>query len=86
MSDYMFLSGRGRITDSVARRVRLIARAHGAEFVHVNLPGDGWRFWFVGPNRGFPFDRALENEVADSLRKKGLLSNDGRIGNFPEGA
>lgn len=82
---FAFLAGRGRLTDPIARRVRFVARAHGAEFVHVNTPGEGWSYGFWASSRGAVLDGAVRAEVARVLRAQGLLHSDGRtLGNFPE--
>lgn len=72
MGEYFFGLGRGRVKASVERRVDRIAKKHGARFVAVKLPGEGPRFWFSGPNRGEPFDRALALEVLAAVAAEGI--------------
>ena len=70
MGEYHFGVGRGRAKH--VQRIDRIARKHGADFVCCNLPGDGWRYWFSGPNRGFPFDGAMARAVEADLEAVGL--------------
>lgn len=65
--EYFFLVGRGYVDDRTRAAVDRVAAKHGVTFVRVNLPGEGWRFWFSGPNRGAPFDRELAARVRADL-------------------
>jgi hypothetical protein len=69
---YHFGLGRGRVDYATSRRVDEIAAEHGVDFVVVNLPGEGWRYWFNAPNRGEPFDRDLARAVLDALVAAGV--------------
>lgn len=66
MSETFFGCGRGKVAKRIDRALTKLARKHGADFVAVDLPGDGPRYWFAAPNRGEPFDRALAKEVLDA--------------------
>jgi hypothetical protein len=72
MSQYHFGLGKGRVGAGVEKRVDKIARKHGADFTSVTLPGDGPRYWFSGPNLGFPFDRDMARAVLNDLEAAGL--------------
>lgn len=63
MSEYYFGLGRGRLDTAEVARREAIAERHGCTFVHTQLPGEGWRSWYAGPNRGEPFDRQLAADV-----------------------
>jgi hypothetical protein len=69
MSEHMFGGGKGEVGKAEAARIdRAIAKTgHEATFTNVKLPGDGWRYWFAGPNRGEPFDRQMAAEVLDAV-------------------
>ena len=78
MSEHMWGVGRGEVAradeiDAVAREVG------GYGLSNPKLPGEGWRYWFSGPNRGQPFDRALERETWEALKAAGLLRPDGTL-------
>jgi hypothetical protein len=72
VSDYFFGLGRGYVDKVTRARADDIAAEHGAWFVLVDLPGEGWRYWFAGPNRGEPFDRDLARAVLDELDAAGV--------------
>lgn len=72
MSEYFFGLGRGRIPSKIAKRADAIASKHGACLVNPRLPGEGYRYWFAGPNRGEPFDRAMARAVLDDLDAAGV--------------
>lgn len=77
MSEYHFGTGRGRVLNR--RRIEKIASDNGATFVNVNLPGEGWRYWFSAPNLGHPFDSATRDRVLVALDRAGLTEDDGTI-------
>lgn len=72
MAQHMFGCGRGRINNKIATRANEVARRHGAVLNNINNPGQGWIYWFAGPNRGDPFDRAMANAVRDDLEREGI--------------
>jgi hypothetical protein len=72
VSEFDFLSGRGRLSPAARRRIASVARRHGCAFTNVELPGEGWRYWFSGPNRGDPFDRAIAIAVREDLASAGI--------------
>ena len=37
-----------------------------------NIPGLGWQYWFVGPNRGNPFDAQLRDYVLSAVNDAGI--------------
>lgn len=65
--DYHFGVGRGRLSASDVERRDRIARQHGACFVYAQIPGDGWRSWYAGPNLGHPFNDALAARVLEAV-------------------
>jgi hypothetical protein len=77
VSEYFFGSGNGKIKPALAARIHRIAVQHGAHFVSVTVPGDGPRYWFTCPNRGNPFDQAIERAVWDALESEGLAHDYG---------
>lgn len=79
MSEFMFGTGRGRIKASAAKRIDKIAGRHGASFVTADLPGDGPRYWFAGPNLGHPFDQAMADAVWADLEHAGLADSKGFV-------
>lgn len=79
MSEYFFGLGRGKVADSIRDRVDDICRAHNVAFVNPTMPGEGPRYWFAGPNRGEPFDKALRKAVMADLEAAGLVNPDGSL-------
>lgn len=89
MSGHMFGLGKGYLPD----RAHAIAIRHGAVLVNYCDPGCkcGWgcanncpecrRHWFVGPNRGEPFDSAMAHAVAAEIANP----NAGVVQAFPKG-
>lgn len=71
MSEFHFGVGTGRVSRSLYCRIARIAEKCGADFVNPSLP-EGPRYWFSGPNRGEPFDRALSHEVYAALEAEGI--------------
>lgn len=78
MSEYLFLSGTGKIPQTMRRTIDAIAKRHEATFVNPTMPGEGARFWFAGPNLGHPFDAALRAAVLADLDAAGIAYADGR--------
>lgn len=78
MSEYMWGVGRGEVAnyDEIDRVAREVG---GYGLTNVDLPGEGWRYWFSGPNLGSPFDAALERETREALSAAGLLARDGKL-------
>lgn len=72
MSEFCFLVGRGEVPTKDLRKIRKVEKALGVNFHNPKLPGSGFRYWFSGPNRGFPFDRALTEEVREALQHAGV--------------
>lgn len=72
MSEYMFGVGRGRVDGEIVDKVQEVAEKHDCDFVHGYFPGDGFRYWFAGPNRGHPFDREMGRAVIDDLEIRDL--------------
>lgn len=72
MSEYHFGLGRGRVDETIARKIDRVAQRHGATFVWGGIPGEGPRFWFACPNQGEPFDRATRDAVIEELVNAGL--------------
>lgn len=77
MSEYFFGLHSGHLKAAADR----IAKKHGVEHVNFTEPTGNKRGWFVGPNRGEPFNSRLAAAVmADidkaggvaALRKKGI--------------
>jgi hypothetical protein len=78
MSEYMFGVSRQKPTRKVAKRMESIARRHGAYLVEATIPGTGYQRWFVGPNLGHPFDRALSKAVYGDLVEAGIVIDNER--------
>jgi len=76
MSESCFLVGRGELSQATIEACDAIAREHGATFVHANLPGEGWRYWFAGPNEGAPWDGRRRDAVDAALAKADLIASD----------
>lgn len=79
MSEYMFGVSHVRPSRKVARRMRAIAKRHGAYLVECDLPGTGYQRWFAGPNCGNPFDQAMSRAVYDDMRKAGITDENGVV-------
>ena len=73
MSEYMFGVSRQKPTRKAAKKMEQIAKRHGAYLIEGSFPGDGYKRWFVGPNRGHPFDRALSHAVYQDLVEAGIV-------------
>lgn len=73
MSEFLFGVGRGRVDAKKAKQVDAIARRHGARFITATMPGDGPKYWFSGPNAGFPFDRDMAEDVHADLAAAGIV-------------
>ncbi len=69
---FFFAVGRGHVDLVTKARCEEIAQENAAAFVSVNMPGEGWRYWFEGPNRGDPFDRELAKTVLGQLAAEGI--------------
>lgn len=79
MSRHMFGVSRVRPTRAAAKRMQAVADKHGADLVEVTLPGTGYQRWFEGPNRGFPFDKAMSDAVWADLERAGVVDADGKL-------
>lgn len=79
MSEHMFGVGKGRLRAAVRNQIQEIARRHDCDFTNPTLPGDGPRYWFAGPNLGFPFDRKMEQSVWHDLEAVGLADAGGLV-------
>lgn len=79
MSTYHFGLGNGRVKASIVKQAERIAKRHDAYFVATTLPGQGHRFWFSGPNLGFPFDRAMAQAVKADLVAAGIADENSFI-------
>ena len=64
---YLFGCKAGKLTEADAKRHEAAAVKHGVDFYHSDMPGEGWKSWFAGPNLGEPFDRHLAADVMASL-------------------
>jgi hypothetical protein len=78
MSVYMFCYGQGKVSQREGLAIHRIAKEHGAEFTHADMP-EGPRFWFTAPNNGAPFDDALKASVIGALMAKGLCDANGML-------
>lgn len=80
MSEYMFGLTHGKLPRGIAKVFDKIAHRHGAGcgFTEIYDPGQGWKGWFAGPNKGEPVDfelatavlRDVEAEAPDVYRKQ----------------
>jgi hypothetical protein len=72
MSDYLFGTGRGKLTKATREDFDRIAEESDAWFCgNPNMPGDGHRFWFACRNMGHPFDDATASAVLKALEAAG---------------
>ena len=73
MSEYMFGIHKGELTRDVHDTVDKICKDCGGDGVNGgNIPGLGWQYWFVGPNRGNPFDAQLRDYVLSAVNDAGI--------------
>lgn len=79
MSTYHFGLGNGRVKTTIVKKVERIAKRHNAYFVATTLPGERPRYWFSGPNLGFPFDRAMAQAVKADLVAAGIADENSFI-------
>ena len=79
MSEYMFGSGNGELTDDAREQIDAIAGENDCCVINPKLPGESWRYWFAGPNRGNPFDGAMRNAVMADLCTAGLADTNGLV-------
>ncbi len=79
MSQHMFSVSRNKPSRVNARKIASIAKRHACAFVEYVDPGDGYKNWFSGPNRGAPFDDAMARAVMSDLRAAGLADERGII-------
>ena len=68
----VLFEGAGRVPAHVARKAEQVARAHGAQFRRRNIPGEGWRYWFVLPDGGSTANRVMERAIRSGLAAAGL--------------
>lgn len=67
MSEYIFGLTKEVITEKEGKRRDEIAQKFGATFVGpISFPDGTTRGWFVGPNRGHPFDNDLRRNVMEA--------------------
>ena len=69
---YMFGLGNGEVSKKTFKKASKIASEWDAHMVCYDDPSQGPRYWFSGPNLGSPFDRAMSQGVAESLREVGM--------------
>ena len=67
MSEYMFGVHRGHLKKAADK----IAEKHGAWHTNYTDPNGTKRGWFSCPNRGSPFDRAIESAVLSDIKAAG---------------
>jgi hypothetical protein len=79
MSQHMFSVSRNKPSRVNARKIENIAKRNECDFVEYVDPGDGYKNWFAGPNRGAPFDDAMARAVMGDLRAAGLADESGII-------
>ena len=72
MSEYIFGFGRGWIANDVAARIDFIAHEHGAVFVTVHIPGEGFEYWFAAPNRSNTINQLRAKQVWRALQDADL--------------
>ena len=65
---YLSGMGRGKLTKTEIAARKRAAKSEGCSFIHADMPGEGWRHWFSGPNRGEPFDSKMASGVLSALR------------------
>ena len=72
---YLFGVGEGKVSKKTFKKASKIASEWDAYMMCYDDPADGPRYWFAGPNLGSPFDRAMSQGVAESLREVGMDIN-----------
>lgn len=77
MGEYMFGLGTGQLTDEARARIDKIAARYDCTINNPNVPGEGYRYWLVGPNRGQPFDQRMVENVWGALESAGLADDEG---------
>jgi hypothetical protein len=80
MSEHMFGVTRHKLSArDVARRDRICREEGGYGYTQVDdspAHGNRWIGWFVGPNRGEPFNRQLADRVLARIKKKEHVLHD----------
>lgn len=79
MSEYFFGVGRGQLRAEVREKINALASTRDSYIINTNTPGEGWRYWFAGPNRGEPFDSSMKLGVMDKLRAAGFADSDNNL-------
>ena len=73
MSEYMFGIHKGELAQDVHDAVDKICKDCGVmESMVETYPGTGWQYWFVGPNKGHPFDSQLRSDVLSAVSNAGI--------------
>ena len=76
MAEYMWDVRRDdtrALTDrEVRQRDHACKAAGGYGYTYVRMPEGVWLGWYSGPNRGYPFDRRLEDRVAAAINAVGV--------------
>ena len=72
MSEYLFGLFRGRPAPAAVGKADAIATRRDCCIIQYLDPATGPRGWLAGPNRGAPFDGAMERAVIRDLERSGL--------------
>lgn len=67
MNEYIFGAHTGHLTALAAT----IAKKHGADHINFTEPAGHTRGWFVGPNRGEPFNSRMASAVLADIDRVG---------------
>lgn len=67
MSEFMFGVVQRKMSKAEIATHEKAAEEHGCVFIYGHFPGDGYKGWFAGPNKGSPFDGQLANRVFGTL-------------------
>lgn len=82
-NSYMFGVGRGAVSRAEEKRIRAAIKKAGygpdqgrdqVHFIAANMPGEGHKFWFSGPNYGAGIDDRMARAVmavVGAVRVKG---------------
>ncbi len=70
MSEFMFGVSRTKPTRAIAKKLRAIAKRHGAYLVEMVDPGSGYKRWFAARNMGHPFDSNRATAVAADINRE----------------
>lgn len=72
MSEYFFGVGCAKLAASFVKKIEEALKDTDVSLANPNLPGEGYRYWFAGPNRGDPWNTEMERDVFERLERAGI--------------